>query len=567
MSFDVDARATLAAVKRLVSVLVALSLLLIARSAIAEDMLPRQWRLFELVFTSSEEHASPMLLNLTANFAGPGGVQYEVPGFWDGGNTWRVRFAPPVPGEWRYRTTAAVSGDSGLDAQTGAFTVQPASGDNPLFSHGGFLRVSPSKRYLTYSDGTPFFWLGDTWWYCPGKLCPIVGSYDGPGESMFKTLVDERNEQGYTVAQMLFAGLPKEMPALFSPQQWRELEIRQWRMMDDYFVYANQQSIVPFIGIGFHRPLDAPSLDNLKLLWRYVVARYGAFAVGWLVAGEYNLGNNLARVEKLMALGQFIKDIDPYKRAMSIHPQSYRKDKRQAWDQSWYDFIMLQCGHKNGPGGPPPATLYLDIYQRHPRKPLLEDECDYEGISDIDAQRVRLVAYRAIQAGSFGFTYGAQGIWHPLRSYDEFSTFGKAVPWWVALAHLGGAHMGHMRRLYESVDWWKLEPRPGAVTANGKLPESRQVLVKAFEDDIFLIYIPPDIDPDRELTLQGTRDHLQYNMTWFNPRVGKFEQIPRQMQGASGKLLLPSRPDGQDWGLVVRAEEPTRREISTQDWK
>lgn len=558
MSFN--ERAIQFAMKRLAFLLIAVSLLLNARTAIAEDMVPRQWRVFELAFTANQEHASPMELNLTANFAGPGGVQFEVPGFWDGGNTWRVRFAPPVSGEWHYRTAAVDSGDPGLDAQAGTFTAQPASGENPLFAHGGFLRVSQNSLYLTYTDGTPFFWMGDTWWFCPSKHCPIVGSYEGPGESMFKTLVDTRKAQGYTVAQMAFSGLGNDMPALFSPQRWRELEILQWRRIDDYFVYANEQSIVPFIGIGFHKSLDKPSLDDLKRLWRYVVARYGAFAVGWLIAGEYNKDDKQARVEKLMLLGQFIKDIDPYKRAMSIHPWVYKKDKRQAWDQPWHDFIMLQCGHKDWAfkGGPPPTSLYLDIYHRRPRKPLLEDECDYEGIKDIDAQRVRLVAYRAVQSGSFGFTYGAHGIWYPIQSYDErkFTHFGKAVPWWVALAHPGGAQMGHMRRVYESVDWWKLEPRPGAVTAAGNLTEreSKQVLAKAFEDRLFLIYIPSDIEPDSELTLQGTSNRLRYNMTWFNPRDGKFEQIPRRLNGSPGKLLLPSRPDDHDWVLVMSAD-------------
>jgi hypothetical protein len=108
--------------------------------------------------------------------------------------------------------------------------------------------------------------------------------------------------------------------------------------------------------------------------------------------------------------------------------------------------------------------------------------------------------------------------------------------------------------VYESVDWWKLEPRPGAVTASVSLPESRQVLAKAFEDRLFLIYIPQDIEPDSRLMLQGTSHRLRYNITWFNPRNGKFEQIPRQVKGVPGKLVLPPRPDGQDWVLVMRAD-------------
>ena len=44
----------------------------------------------------------------------------------------------------------------------GDVEVQPA-GDvaNPLHRHGPLLKVGPSGRYLTYTDGTPLFWLGD----------------------------------------------------------------------------------------------------------------------------------------------------------------------------------------------------------------------------------------------------------------------------------------------------------------------------------------------------------------------------------------------------------------------
>ncbi len=59
------------------------------------------------------------------------------------------------------------------------------------------------------------------------------------------------------------------------------------------------------------------SLDDWKFLWRYVIARYGAHAVTWLICGEYkqNGGDQAGRVDKTMALGAYIKEQDPYKRA------------------------------------------------------------------------------------------------------------------------------------------------------------------------------------------------------------------------------------------------------------
>ena len=56
---------------------------------------------------------------------------------------------------------------------------------------------------MTYADGTPFFYLGDTHWGL------YLEEYDQPGPhagntgatSHFKYLVDRRVEQGFTVCQ------------------------------------------------------------------------------------------------------------------------------------------------------------------------------------------------------------------------------------------------------------------------------------------------------------------------------------------------------------------------------
>jgi hypothetical protein len=39
----------------------------------------------------------------------------------------------------------------------------PIAGNNPLLRRGP-LRFSGNRRYLEHRNGTPFFWLGDTWW-------------------------------------------------------------------------------------------------------------------------------------------------------------------------------------------------------------------------------------------------------------------------------------------------------------------------------------------------------------------------------------------------------------------
>ena len=133
------------------------------------------WRPAEFAFTALGTYEKPCVeVELSVVFKGPVGASYRVNGFWDGGTSWKVRFTPSASGEWTYETACTVA-DTGLAGRKGAFTAQPATGENPLSRHGGILRISADHRYLTYSDGTPFFWLGDTWWFCPSDLVPGNG--------------------------------------------------------------------------------------------------------------------------------------------------------------------------------------------------------------------------------------------------------------------------------------------------------------------------------------------------------------------------------------------------------
>ena len=76
-----------------------------------------------------------------------------VPGFWDGGGTYRVRFSPPTPGEWRYETRSATPE---LNGKTGTFTATAPTGNN----HGP-VEVFDTF-YLRYADGTPYHQFGTT---------------------------------------------------------------------------------------------------------------------------------------------------------------------------------------------------------------------------------------------------------------------------------------------------------------------------------------------------------------------------------------------------------------------
>lgn len=521
-----------------------------------------QWRPAEFSFEASREYARPCEeVALTARFEGPGNRSIQVRGFWDGGKTWKVRFAPPVPGAWSYGTVCSVD-DAGLSGKKGTFTAGPATGPNPLFLHGGFLRVSESRRYLTYADGTPFFWLGDTWWFCPSDLVPLEGSTKPGCASMFRTLLDRRREQGFSIVQMAFLGSMKKSGGVTSFMSLRESgapDVEYWRQVDRYMDAANEAGLVPVVGLAFHVGMDKNSLEEWKSLWRYVVARYGAHAVTWLICGEYNQdgGDREGRVAKTLALGAFIKEEDPYRRAMTVHPWWHGGDRRQAWDQPWYDFIMLQGGHA-GHGNVPPTSLYAGAWKRADPKPVLEAECNYEGIyagkpgREHTADDVRRTAYHAVQAGSFGYTYGAHGLWYPTQTPEDqtFSDWGAPTVWWEALDRPGAAQMLHLRAVYESVEWWKLEPRPGAVTLEGKLKDATRPLAKSDGDAAHVVWFPQGSGAKSPASLACGGG--PYAAAWFDPRTGKREPLAAPLPVADGACTLPARPDEMDWILVMK---------------
>ena len=64
----------------------------------------------------------------------------------------------------------------------------------------GFVRVHANGpragRYFEYADGTPFLWIGDTWWNWTKR---------GIHFETFQKLADDRAQKGFTVGQLFFA--------------------------------------------------------------------------------------------------------------------------------------------------------------------------------------------------------------------------------------------------------------------------------------------------------------------------------------------------------------------------
>ena len=121
------------------------------------------WTTFEASIETSKAYARPFCDVEVDVLFEQGAKRWKVPAFWSGGRTWKVRFAPPESGEYRYTFTSSDASNTEFAAPPRTFVATPATGDNPLLRHG-FLRIAANARHFEHADGTAFLWLGDTWW-------------------------------------------------------------------------------------------------------------------------------------------------------------------------------------------------------------------------------------------------------------------------------------------------------------------------------------------------------------------------------------------------------------------
>ena len=547
-------------------------LLLSFAGACRGESAPTQFRVAELTFTSSRDYANPFdpqQIDFRVRFSGPRGQELTIPGFWDGNRTWRVRFAPPAGGEWTYVTTCSDAADLGLRNHTGTMEVDRAAGPNLTDLHGGILQVSPDRRYLTFQDGTPFFYLADTWWAVPSYRMPIDLAQSDEvdiritGPRPFSWAVGKRVGQSFTVIQwhgsagMFATDVDRDDFAhifhmVDSPSA---STLRYWRKLDDYFADTTAKGLVVNWGVAQHSTLDPISLDTLERLFRYMLARYGAYPSTYFITQEYNSPQGAVneRRKKIFALAAFLKALDPYGRALTLHTYPLTDDD-PSWDQPWNDWIMDQTGHFHDPA---PQSYWWIYFRRNP-KPLLESEFNYEAFHNrrmtITDSVIRDSAYTAIQSGCFGFGYGASGSYSGAAyGKGQLARWGEPVPnWWDSVNNTddrfaGGVQLQWVRTCYESVEWWKLVPMPSAIPANTRL------LVKADAPRTFLIWYPYEVTLNGREELPGVADEgAQYRVTWFNPRSGSTKDGSVIEVAGDRLLVLPSRPDAQDWMLILR---------------
>jgi hypothetical protein len=344
--------------------------------------------MIELEFKSAKIYGDPFNeVMLDVVFTDPAGKEFRVPAFWAGGLNWRARYASGRVGSHRYQTRCSDQKNSDLEGRRGDIEVVPYKGSNRLYHHGP-LHVAADHRHLEHADGTPFLWLGDTWWM---GLCKRLHFPDE-----FDTLTQDRLRKGFNVVQII-AGLYPDMPA-FDPrganeagfpwtEDYRTIRPEYFDAADRRILHLVNAGITPCIvgAWGYHLPWMGT--DRLKQHWRYLVARYGALPVVWCVAGEVTMPYYLSKTKeqdselqrnRWTEIAAELHRMDPFHRLVTAHPPHTARNSMT--DPTVLDFDMLQTGHGDRSSIPGTIRLVRGSRAAWPIMPVVNGEVTYEGI-------------------------------------------------------------------------------------------------------------------------------------------------------------------------------------------
>ncbi len=324
-----------------------------------------RWGLWEATFEGPADGNPYLDVRFHAEFRS-GEKRLVVPGFYDGGHRYKLRFSPPEEGRWEFTTSSNVPA---LNGRRGALIATAPGAEN----HGPVVPFN--TYYLRYADGTPYHQFGTTcyaWVHQPEEL----------QEQTLKTLAaspfnkirfcvfpksyvyNENDPERYPFVQRDDGtfDFDRPDPVFWAHFEKRILDLQRLGIQADIILWH------PYDRWGFSRMSDEQ--DDRYL--RYCIARLAAFRnVWWSLANEYDFMTEQPgrkgpkQFEDWDRFFQILQNEDPYGRMRGIHNGRVWYDHTKPW----VTHASLQSSDMRG------GIRYRERY----RKPVIYDECRYEG--------------------------------------------------------------------------------------------------------------------------------------------------------------------------------------------
>jgi hypothetical protein len=435
-----------------------------------------------------------------------------------------------------------------------------------LQAQTGLIKVSPNNQYLTYDDGMPFFWLGDTGWELFHRL----------NLKEAEVYLENRRSKGFNVIQTValaeFNGL--DVPNRNGDLPFNHLDPTKpneayFKFMDSVILIAGNKGmhvgLLPTWGDKVTEKWGAgPVVFNDKNAYQYaywLANRYKSFDnIIWILGGDRppkRDSSDWTSIWRSMAQG--INVATAGKAFITYHTWGGKLSTSQHIHQeSWLMMNSMQSGHGGGRDVP-----VWELVQRDrsylPTKPTLDMEPNYEDhpvnpwptwnpangyFRDYD---IRKQCYRSVFSGAAGVTYGHHSIWQFWSPLEEKINFADRY-WTEALDRPGAYQVGYLKRLILSRPSLERVPDQSIIVSGQGVGGEYATAFRDSAGTYLMVYLPVGKTIDISLVSIKAK---KLALTWFNPRSGTYG-IPEIVKRREKLSVSPPVLGGEsDWVLVI----------------
>ncbi len=522
----------------------------------------QQWDIYEIALKATRTYENPFVdVSLSAVWTHAGsGRKLTVNGFYDGGNTWRIRFMPGELGTWQYVTRSC---DPALDGQRGEINcTRPTASylHGPLRAEGHhFVYADGTRPYLvstrlTCQFSTPAVWEGVIAHLKArriNRVLFVIGGMHGTIKDLYGHGPDFCR---YNVAT--FQKIDAFIDAL------RRADI----IASPYFYYFND---------GVQRHLTE---DQDRAFIRYGMARFGAYTnVMPCLAneveqkftrrdGQYD-PQSLVWANKMgpylaeqTLFGQVVTVHNPLETSLAVNPGFYTL--LRDWPFPWAhcmlrqiqigslssvaeisdDVAEVQQAVYNVRGYARQNQLLADL--RRFNVPVVNEEPGYEmcGVFEPDELRAWNSQTCETLVPTFwtAVTAGAYCMWGHCATYE------LADPLPGMMSSQTPDRLRILHDCMSELPYWEMAPANDlvareAVSVDGSSYRTRYALAKPGE--CYLVFALTG----GAVSIDLARDAGDYNVTQLDPRTGERRELARVGSGAQDITLA-----GDEQVLIIR---------------
>ena len=426
------------------------------------------------------------------------------------------------------------------------------------------LKVSNNNRFLVNSDGTPFFYLGDTGWELFIKL----------NKKETELYLNNRVSKGFTVIQCVITGT--EPAILDKPAKNGNtvfVDMDPAKPNEKYFKHVDWV-VDKADELGLYLALF-PAWGTLvvgkdSLFDKTKAYEYGRFLgnryknktnIIWVLGGD-KMAEGYEAIWESMVKG--IKDGGSNQLMTYHYHLQGNQGSSDNWQSAkWLSFNTEESGHMTAFSDN--YRLITEDYNKKPIKPVIDGELMYEGMpigfcptnGKATPHMVRVEAYWSVFAGAFGFTYGENSIMQFYNNEKEWAWWAEKS-WKETMEAPGSYQMRYLKNLMLSrpflsriPDQSIIEPKP--LNVMDHLQATRDGTLGKYDATYLMVYFPYLTHKYKIKTDAISASKLR--VWWFDPRTG--ESFNKGEIENTGTFELPwgseikTNNNGPDWVLVI----------------